>query len=139
MTRMQVGRHRVLQQVSRYARREGAVDVLFARVHRQHDDRARPMVLSVNRLYRFEAAHAGELQIHERDVRVVATEEGDSLLARCRGGHDPHVRLPGDQRNQPLPYEPMVVDAKDPNLIGRYLLGISIVGASCDSRQSSSW
>ena len=105
----EVIRKAVLEQIGGCARFERAEDVLVALVHRQDDD-AGVREFGSQSLDGLDAAHAGQLQVHDGDVGTEASEELERLFPGRRHRDDPHVRLEIQELRDRFPNDRMILD-----------------------------
>jgi hypothetical protein len=80
----------------------------------QHDDAGISKFRAKRDQY-INAAHVGESEIHERDVRSQFPEILNGLAAIGGLGCQQHIGLVPDDRRDPFPEERMVVNAKNSN------------------------
>ena len=62
-----------------------------------------------------EAAHATELEIHQRHVWSKATEKSDGLFPLCGHADHLHIRLSVDDQGNSFTDNPVIVDTEDAN------------------------
>jgi hypothetical protein len=110
----QVVRQSVLEQISHCASRDCPVDVFIPVVHRQHHDSRiwLPAPDCVNGLH---AVHGRHFEVHQRHVGSMPDELLDRLFAVAGLGHDGHVGLNANNAGDPLPHQPMIIDAQNSN------------------------
>ena len=108
--------NRVFEQVTSCSCFECAKNLHIAFVGRQYDD-FRIGKFSSNRSDGIEAVHLRHLHVHERDVGSMLTKLLDCLAPiRCLG-HQSHIGLRTEKYRDALPYENMIVNGKNPDLI----------------------
>src|SRR5271157_5032531 len=106
---------RIFQQITLCSCFERAKNLYIALIRRQDDD-FRIRKLPPNRDDRIEAVHLRHLQIHQRNVGAMRTEQLDSLAAIRSFGDQSQIRLSTDEHGYALPYQGMIVNCKNSNL-----------------------
>ena len=106
----------VFEHVPFRARRETAVYVVIA-VERREDQDSRARVAPDDRLRRVDAVHVRHVQIENRNVGPMSTEEVDSLVSIAALTDDPQVAFIGKNESEPFAHDRMVIDEDDTDRI----------------------
>src|SRR5262245_7134742 len=106
--------HLSLQQITSCSRLDGSDHLSIAAVRRQNDDPGtRKLLLDFADC--LDAVQAGQLDIHERDIRSVRSDLLNGFLSTGRLRHQLHVAFSVDQGRDPSTKKRMVVHRKNPD------------------------
>jgi hypothetical protein len=106
----------VFQQVTSSAGRKGTVCLNVTRIRCQNDN-AGTGKRGANSFDGLNAVHAGQLQVHQRDIRPKLPEEPEPFLSGCRLADQFHIRLRLKRIRDSIAHNGVIVNTQHSDLL----------------------
>ncbi len=108
-----------LEEVAAGARLKGFEDVIVVGINRKHQDLGSRKTIFQQR-GAFEARHAGQVDVHEHDIRGGGRQEFQRFFAGLASRHTMERRVAPDDFGQTFPQFPVIFNDADVNFHGSF-------------------